>query len=382
MGTVVELLNTAIVEPANCQAVAPGVFLGPFSAGGDERLLRSKNIRHVLTFALGAAVVGVVYRPLSARDSRKVPASVLHLFPPCCSFIDDALANGSCVLIQGKHGRSRSAAVAAAYLVYKGATFSQAWAKVREVRPWIQPNESVVKQVALFSAMRADFSLCSPIHTYARLLMWRHHFSEEGCAPKEGGLHLHEVDIGAAAEGEAEWVTCLSCATALFRHRHVSAGHFLVEYEDSDGTVAVTNDSCPAELCQYYHVEPMAWMAAPIMSSVTAENAGEKCERIVGNGIWERVRGAILCPGQACRKQLGEFSWDGRRCSCQYREPHAFAIRKGATTQPHKETEEPLEDPLTTAVDHLRFGPRVLPDALRRTRDKSRVADLGSDHDS
>ena len=44
-------------------------------------------------------------------------------------------------------GRSRSATFAIAYLMARGATYEEAYAEVKQARPFIHPNEGFQKQL-------------------------------------------------------------------------------------------------------------------------------------------------------------------------------------------------------------------------------------------
>ena len=63
------------------------------------------------------------------------------------AFVRDALAEGRGVYVHCLSGVGRAATAVAAYLVSTGLTPDQAWAAIREVRPFVRPSEA--QRVAL-----------------------------------------------------------------------------------------------------------------------------------------------------------------------------------------------------------------------------------------
>jgi dual specificity MAP kinase phosphatase len=70
------------------------------------------------------------------------------------AFIADEIARGGGVYIHCRAGVGRAATMAAAYLVSTGLTPDQAWAKIREVRPFVRPRSRQVAQVERFAQSR------------------------------------------------------------------------------------------------------------------------------------------------------------------------------------------------------------------------------------
>jgi protein tyrosine phosphatase (PTP) superfamily phosphohydrolase (DUF442 family) len=67
------------------------------------------------------------------------------------AFIAEEIAQGGGVYVHCKAGVGRAAVVAAAYLVSTGLTPDQAWARIREMRPFIHPKPVQVAQVERFA---------------------------------------------------------------------------------------------------------------------------------------------------------------------------------------------------------------------------------------
>jgi protein-tyrosine phosphatase len=67
-------------------------------------------------------------------------------------FIANAVKNGGGVYVHCGSGIGRAATMAAAYLTGTGLTPEQAWARIRDVRPFIRPTPVQVEQLERFAA--------------------------------------------------------------------------------------------------------------------------------------------------------------------------------------------------------------------------------------
>jgi len=68
------------------------------------------------------------------------------------AFIQEEAARGGGVYVHCGAGVGRAAAMAAAYLVGTGLSPDEAWARIREVRPFVRPQAVQVEQVERFAA--------------------------------------------------------------------------------------------------------------------------------------------------------------------------------------------------------------------------------------
>jgi predicted protein tyrosine phosphatase len=68
------------------------------------------------------------------------------------AFIEEEVARDGAVYVHCGSGIGRAATMAAAYLVSTGLTPDEAWARIREVRPFIRPTEVQVEQLDRFAA--------------------------------------------------------------------------------------------------------------------------------------------------------------------------------------------------------------------------------------
>ncbi|MDY6877703.1 MAG: dual specificity protein phosphatase family protein [Chloroflexota bacterium] len=89
------------------------------------------------------------YLYLPTADDNAPTLEQLHVG---VAFIVEEIARGSGVYVHCGSGIGRAAAMVAAYLVSTGMTPAQAWACIREVRPFINPTPVQVAQVERFAA--------------------------------------------------------------------------------------------------------------------------------------------------------------------------------------------------------------------------------------
>lgn len=130
--------------------------------------------RHVLNVAkesstpfVGDTSLGLTYLHIPLLDDES--QDILSSFRPCIQFIgtqpapgrpdqtslrfrtDDALGRNGRVLVHCVEGKSRSAAVCAAFLIKRlGLTAQQALVQLRQARPIVSPNAYFVKQLHAF----------------------------------------------------------------------------------------------------------------------------------------------------------------------------------------------------------------------------------------
>ena len=71
------------------------------------------------------------------------------------AFIAEEVARGGAVYVHCGAGVGRAAVMAAAYLVSTGLAPEQAWARIRQVRPFVRPNPLQVTQVERFAAQES-----------------------------------------------------------------------------------------------------------------------------------------------------------------------------------------------------------------------------------
>jgi len=130
------------------------LFLGNILAARSTRSLTERRITHVLSVCNDHIPAEL---PESGIHHMRIPVEdvdyedlLIHL-PSACQFIEEALRNGGNVLVHCVQGISRSAAVIAAYLMWRRRINSTAALElVRAARDQIWPNPGFQEQLVLF----------------------------------------------------------------------------------------------------------------------------------------------------------------------------------------------------------------------------------------
>jgi predicted protein tyrosine phosphatase len=133
------------------QMVVENLLIGPITVVTNNKLMKDIGITHVLSI--------INARPLFPKeftykvvDLKDLPSEnlIIHLLD-CISFIDDCIKQGGKVYVHCQRGVSRSAAVCAAYLMWKlKMTQEDALQAVAEARPVICPNRGFLSQLKQF----------------------------------------------------------------------------------------------------------------------------------------------------------------------------------------------------------------------------------------
>ncbi|RDB22761.1 Dual specificity protein phosphatase 1B [Hypsizygus marmoreus] len=130
------------------------LFLGNILAARSSRSLTERRITHILSVCTDEIPAEL---PASGICHMRIPvedvdyADLLIHLPSACQFIEQALRGGGNVLVHCVQGISRSAAVVAAYLMWRRRVNStQALDMVRSVRDQIWPNPGFQEQLVLF----------------------------------------------------------------------------------------------------------------------------------------------------------------------------------------------------------------------------------------
>lgn len=144
---------------AEVPTTAGRLFVGSIGAAySEEEVLRRRQYTHVVCVGMADAMElrfaerGLAYLRVPVRDRPTEPLGA-HL-PATCRFIEAALAGAPAnkVLVHCFQGKSRSVAVAAAFLMRRdGLSLEQAVALIRTTRPAACPNVGFAAQLLLFS---------------------------------------------------------------------------------------------------------------------------------------------------------------------------------------------------------------------------------------
>jgi atypical dual specificity phosphatase len=124
------------------QEVIPGLYIGSQSALQSPYPLIAKKITHLLAVNnFKEKLLGFTMKTMNIEDSED--ADILSCFQECINFIKSAKR----ILVFCAAGRSRSAAVVAAYLIKeKQMTLSEALITINRVRA-VRPNEGFIRQL-------------------------------------------------------------------------------------------------------------------------------------------------------------------------------------------------------------------------------------------
>ncbi|KAL1770653.1 dual specificity phosphatase 28 [Sigmodon hispidus] len=135
-------MGTSGVAPPTFAIVAPALFIGNARAASATELLLREGITLCVNVSRqqpGPRAPGVAELRVPVFDD---PAEDLltHLEPTCAA-MEAAVRDGGSCLVYCKNGRSRSAAVCAAYLMrHRGYSLERAFQMVKCARPVAEPN--------------------------------------------------------------------------------------------------------------------------------------------------------------------------------------------------------------------------------------------------
>jgi protein-tyrosine phosphatase len=99
-----------------------------------------------------AAHEGIKYLHLPTPDNTAPP---LEMLIKGADFIDDEIKNGGIVYVHCRQGLGRGPTIAMAYLIKSGMTYEEAYATIRKVRIFINPQRS---QVAMLKELEEYYA--------------------------------------------------------------------------------------------------------------------------------------------------------------------------------------------------------------------------------
>jgi len=152
-------------EGFEADEIIDNLFLGNVSAALKLNELKRNGITHVLTIhdsLLPLYPHHFNYMVITATDFWLT--ELLSHFAKCFDFIEEALKSGK-VLVHCAAGKSRSATVVIAYVMYKlKLGYFDAFRMVQAKRPIICPNEGFREQLQLFELMQWDYTKRTEAH--------------------------------------------------------------------------------------------------------------------------------------------------------------------------------------------------------------------------
>lgn len=217
----------------------------------------------------------------------------------CYLFIQAAVDRGGAALVHCQAGRSRSAAVVTAFLMKKYQLgFTEAYDRLRRLKPDVQANPGFEEQLSLYETMQCEVDTSSLLYKQYRLTKLTEKYPELQQIPKD----VFAVDPANSSSTEVSY-RCRKCRRALFHDSSV------LSHSAGDGASAFhhkksSNLSGPVQ-CTSYFVEPVQWMEPALL------------------GVMD---GQLLCP--KCNSKLGSFNWCGDQCSCGRWVTPAFQLHR------------------------------------------------------
>ncbi|KDQ58506.1 hypothetical protein JAAARDRAFT_34319 [Jaapia argillacea MUCL 33604] len=131
--------------------IIPGLWVGDMRSALDVENLRANNIRSIVSAMRGRISINPTFLRYQINlDDDEATDILVHLVP-AISFIQTERDKGRGVLIHCQAGISRSATIAAAYLMYaKNLDATAALDIIRKARPHAQPNDGFIMQLEIF----------------------------------------------------------------------------------------------------------------------------------------------------------------------------------------------------------------------------------------
>ncbi|KDQ08629.1 hypothetical protein BOTBODRAFT_118339 [Botryobasidium botryosum FD-172 SS1] len=138
--------------------VIPNLWVGDFTAALNTELLDTHGIKYVLS-AIGGFEVDkkFIHHECDLLDTEY--SDLFVFLPRAVLFIEDALKRGEGVLVHCHAGMSRSASIAAAYLMKsQDMNLAAAVDLMQKARPIIQPNKGFLRQLEIFRSASYQIS--------------------------------------------------------------------------------------------------------------------------------------------------------------------------------------------------------------------------------
>jgi dual specificity phosphatase 12 len=243
-----------------------GLWLGDITASENFEALDKYGISHILTildYQLTRIDKNRTYLFIHAEDFHSTDL-LTNEFEKCFQFINKALEENHQVLIHCHAGVSRSATIAAMYLMRKySLTREQALKRLSDKRRYwlVLPNDGFLRQLDLFYQMNYKIDLNNKL--YQEFQRERFHLTATNDTP-----------VVVLTEEEEREYKCRSCHWKLFTNNDVQ------KHEDKCNN--------PNQIFTYY----LDWI----------------------DEIFLNPLGSISCPN--CQIKLGEYSLQGMHCHC------------------------------------------------------------------
>ncbi|KAI8334725.1 protein-tyrosine phosphatase-like protein [Chlamydoabsidia padenii] len=148
------------------QQVLPNVWIGGYAAMESRSFLKKNNIKRILSLGHFHALY-----PETEFNHKIIPitdnpeTNIIRWFPDTTRFISDGLNKDERILVHCLAGISRSPTVVAGYMMEKDhMRWKVALAKIKQNRPFVDPNPGFKKQLQLFQDMDYKFDPNHPAY--------------------------------------------------------------------------------------------------------------------------------------------------------------------------------------------------------------------------
>lgn len=237
------------------------------------------------------------------------------------------------VFVHCMAGKSRSAAVVIAYLLWRhpnrfdpGTAHSPspspsatgrprketakdavraALAFVRRSRPMVEPNPGFMEQLALWWEMGCPTDADKAVETNPVYQRWAYRREvEENIAVGMAPTNLRfEDEQRQPREGDADQDAGLSLRCKKCR-RTLATNAFIVDHKPAKPS----SSGGAAPPCQHFFIEPLSWMRGELEKG--------------------SLNGRLLCANPRCGAAVGRYDWKGFRCSCAAWVTPAFSLQR------------------------------------------------------
>lgn len=283
--------------------VDPGLFIGTAADLNDSQAMTDKAITHVLSVDSSDPAPALppernlCNKWVNVLDEET--SDLLSHMDDCFIFIQTTVDGGGAVLVHCQAGRSRSATIVSAYLMKRhNLGFSEAYQRLKNVKPDVQVNSGFEQQLCLYEAMNCEVDTSSPLYKQYRLAKISEKFPELQQVPKE----VFAADPVNPSSSEVSY-RCKKCRRSLF-HNSSILSHAVGRGAQEFGHKKFSNLTSDIQ-CTSYFIEPVKWMEEALL------------------GVMD---GQLLCP--KCSSKLGSFNWCGVRCSCGRWVTPAFQLHR------------------------------------------------------
>ncbi|KAH8602211.1 protein-tyrosine phosphatase-like protein [Bisporella sp. PMI_857] len=249
--------------------------------------------------------------------------NLLGEFEKTGSFIENGLREGKdgrkgAVLVHCAVGKSRSVTVCIAFLLRKyNCTVESALKLIQKVREIAEPNEGFMKQLELYKEMGCP----RDIDGHPRYQRWLYQREVDlalaaGMAPDTLRFEDEQQQEQQAGGEKQVELRCRKCrqtlATTPYLDSHLPNSSIRPATIQSSRISSPTTNLPPApssNVCTHHFLHPLSWMRTELEQGL--------------------LSGKLECPNAKCKAKLGQYAWQGMRCSCGAWICPAFSLQKG-----------------------------------------------------